>query len=216
MFKIEKRSVEGYKDFEVPFAFIKTENEANSLAILLPGAGYTTSSPLFHYSTELFLNRSVDVLKVNYQYKNEAYDNFTMEELSTAIKHDVKTVFDQELEDSSYANFYLIGKSLGTIAMGIELQRPIFQQAKAVWLTPLLQQDDVFQAMLDSSNEGLCFIGDVDRCYIKDRYAQIKRKTNMSSKLFPNVDHSLDSRDGVMRSIEVLETVIQDIKDFSN
>ncbi|TWT00490.1 alpha/beta hydrolase [Planomicrobium sp. CPCC 101079] len=212
--KFEKGTVQGYKGMQVPFEFIKTEEGTNSLAILLPGAGYTTSSPLFHYSTEAFLNRSVDVLEVNYQYNNEAYDEFSMEELSEAIKHDVKTVLDQEIEGSSYEHFYLIGKSLGTIAMSTELQRPAFRDAKAVWLTPLFQRDDVFQAMLHSPNEGLCFIGDADRCYIKDRYEQIENKPNISAKLFSNVDHSLDSRDGVMESIGALECVINEIRKF--
>ncbi|MDN7242457.1 alpha/beta hydrolase [Planococcus sp. N028] len=214
MLKIEQRSIQGYKGMEVPFQYIKNESESKSLAIMLPGAGYTTDSPLFHYSTELFRNRSVDVLEVNYQYKNKEYDDFTMEELSEAIKYDVKKIFDQELSNTPYENFYIIGKSLGTIAMSSELQRPLFKNAKVVWLTPLFQQDDVFQAMLASTHKALCFIGDADRWYIKERYDQVMNKPTMTSKLFSAVDHSMDCHNDVSGSIDVLKSVISDIQNF--
>ena len=60
----------------------------------------------------------------------------------------------------SYENSFIMGKSLGTIAMNSVLNRMEFMEAKAIWLTPLIQLDEVFSAMAASNHKGLCFIGD--------------------------------------------------------
>lgn len=101
-------------------------------AVVLPGAGYTAQAPLLHFATDICLQQGYDVLNVNYRYNDSFYDSFTMEELSDAIRFDVAAIIDEELAESSYEEFSLIGKSLGTIAMASELKRTIFRDAKAV------------------------------------------------------------------------------------
>ncbi|MEX3625403.1 alpha/beta hydrolase [Viridibacillus arvi] len=204
----------GYKEIEIPFTLLSNNEDSNNLAILLPGAGYTVQAPLLYYSTGVFLNKSFDVLQVNYSYNDKSYDNFSMDEIGEAIKHDVHVVIDKVLDDKSYEYFYLIGKSLGTIAMASELKRDAFKDAKAVWLTPLLQRDDVFETMLKSINRGLCFIGDNDRHYNEERFEQLVNNTNIVSRLFPNVNHSLQNERDPVNSIDVLKTVVKEINEL--
>jgi len=211
---IHSDSIKAYREMNVPFNLISIEENSNNLAIFLPGAGYTTQRPLFHYSEAIFLNKNFDVLQVNYQYNDKIYDEFSMEELSEAIRFDVKAVIDKVLKDTSYENFYIIGKSLGTIAMSSELKRDVFKEAKAIWLTPLLQRDDVFEAMLSSENKGLCFIGDNDRCYIEERYNQLLKKPTIKSRLFKNVNHGMEYENDPVGSVDVLKNVINDINKF--
>lgn len=137
-----------------------------------------------------------------------------MEELSEAIKHDVRTVIDNILRNSEYETFYLIGKSLGTIALTSELKREIFKEAKVVWLTPLIHRDDVLNTMVNSNNKGLSFIGDNDRCYTAARCSQLMNNTNLVSKLFPNINHSMEYDNDPVKSIDVLRTVIEEINRF--
>jgi hypothetical protein len=137
-----------------------------------------------------------------------------MEELSEAIIYDVKTVLDEVLKDTSYEKFYLVGKSLGTIAMSSELSRDIFKEANAIWLTPLIHRDDVFAAMVNNENRGLCIIGDNDHCYVKERFDQLKTKPNIVAKLLPNVNHSLEYDYNIVESIDVLKRLINDIQEF--
>jgi hypothetical protein len=214
MLKLNAASIKGYKEMNIPFTLVSKEEKSKNLAIILPGKGYTIQGPLLHYSIGVMLNKEFDVLQVNYQYNNKAYDAFSNEEISEAIKYDVKTVVDNALQDTLYENFYLIGKSLGTIAMSSELRREVFRDAKAVWLTPLLQRDDVFDAMVKSKNRGLCIIGDKDPFYIEERYKNLTNNPNIDSKLIPNVDHSLEYDNNVVGSIDVLRSVINDIEQF--
>jgi hypothetical protein len=209
-----KEIVQGYKGMNVPFTLLINEDSSKSLAIFLPGTGYTTESPLFHFSEDIFVNKNFDVLKVNYQYKEKAYDDFSMEELSEAIKLDVRAVVDKVVEAGQYDDFYVIGKSLGTIAMSTELSRDIFKKAKAVWLTPLMDRDDVFDAMIGSGNEGLCFIGDNDRRYTKVRYDRLMTNQNIIFRLLPDVNHSMEYDTDTVKSIDVLKAVIDDISRF--
>ncbi|MCM3758989.1 alpha/beta hydrolase [Sporosarcina aquimarina] len=213
MFTVKTDSILGYKEMEIPFTLLSTNENSKKIAILLPGAGYTVQAPLLHYSTGVFLNKSFDVLQVNYSYNN-FYDNLSMDEIAEAIKHDVRAVIDKVLNNNSYEYFYLIGKSLGTIAMTSELKREKFSNAKTVWLTPLLQRDDVFETILKSKNRGLCFIGDNDRHYNAERYKQLVNNTNIVSRLFPNANHSLQYESDPVNSIDVLKSVIKEINEF--
>ena len=214
MVNVKTRTVKGYKGLDIPFRTLSRSDDANSLAIILPGAGYTTQAPLLHYSTRVFLHKSFDVLQVNYQYNDKIYDDFTMEELSEAIKWDVKTVLDDVLSNKAYENYYLIGKSLGTIAMSNELNRDCFQNAKVIWLTPLIQREDVLSAMVRSKNKSLCIIGDKDPYYNEERYSKVVENPSFKSMLIPNVEHSLEYGENVVESINLLKNVITEIEQF--
>lgn len=214
MFKVKTVSVTGYKEKDIHFTVLSTDEHASKLAILLPGAGYTAQAPLLHYSTGVFLHKSVDVLQVNYTYNDKFYDPFTMEELVEAIKHDVDAVINKVLEENSYNGYYLVGKSLGTIAMASLVDREIFLNAKTVWLTPLLNRDDVFESMLHSRNESLCFIGDDDTHYNAERYRQFANNPKLVTRLLAGADHSLQYKSDPVSSIDLLKTIIKEIDAF--
>jgi len=123
---------------------------------------------------------------------------------------DVKAVIDDVLSNKTY----LIGKSLGTIAMSNELSRECFKNAKAIWLTPLIQREDGLSSMVKSENKGLCIIGDKDPCYIEERYSRIIENQNITSMLIPNVNHSLEYNENAVESIDVLKNIIAEIERF--
>ena len=212
MLNVNPRTVKGYKELDIPYTILSRNEDSKNLAIILPGVGYTTQSPLFHYSTGVFLHKSYNVLLVNYQYRNKHYADFN--EISEAIKLDVKTVIDDVLTNKTYENFYLIGKSLGTIAMSYELKKERFKSAKAIWLTPLIQRNDVLDAMVSSENKSLCVIGDKDSCYSEERFSKVLENPNITSMLIPNVNHSLEYNENPVESIDVLKSVIAEIEQF--
>ena len=212
--KAINNKVIGYKEIEVPYTVVLTEDYTKKLAIFLPGAGYTAKSPLFHFAEEIFLNQNYDVLRVNYQYTDKAYDDFTMKELDEAIVHDVRLVINEVLKGRNYQEFYLIGKSLGTIAMGAEMKRPEFSEAKAVWVTPLLNQEEVLNTMVNSKNPAQCYIGDKDRYYSPGAFELLKTNPNLESTLLPDINHRLDCQRDPLKSIDALKQIIAGIKNF--
>lgn len=63
--KLIRGSVKGYKGLTVPYNFIQNEGKSKILAIFLPGAGYNSTAPLFHFIEEGYLNSGYDVLRVD-------------------------------------------------------------------------------------------------------------------------------------------------------
>lgn len=113
-----------------------------------------------------------------------------MEDFDEAVQYDARVVIDHVLK------------------------REIFHNAKAVWLTPLLNTDAVYEAMVNSHHPGLCIIGDSDRQYTEERYRQILRNQNIESHLYPNINHGLDDATAVLASIDVLKSIMTAIENF--
>lgn len=213
--KPKKAVIQGYKEMQVPYSLVQSGEKTNALAIFMPGSGYTNQRPLFHFSEGIFLNQGADVLEIDYRYKEKDYDHFDMEELSKAIQIDVKTVIDQVLRESSYDEFYLVAKSLGTIALCTELKRADFKNARVVWFTPLIHRDDVLQAMVESPQAGLCFIGDNDPCYSASRYNQLENNTKIIAHLLPGITHDMEYVDQPIPSIDVLKEIMKKLSQFA-
>jgi hypothetical protein len=214
MYTFIKDSVVGYNSQPVHFQLIKQNKQVKSLAVLLPGRGYTVQGPLFHYSTGVFLNKGWDVLHVNYDYNTVQSESLSLEEEIRQITEDVNSVVDQIIKEQRYEDYTFIGKSLGTIALSSIVDRISFKNAKVIWLTPLLQLDYVMDKMLSSTQNGLCIIGDEDPCFISERFEKLREKENMQTLLIPGAEHSLNYVDTPIDSIDVLKSVITEISNF--
>lgn len=107
-----------------------------------------------------------------------------------------------------------MAKSIGTVALSYLLNHTMFKEAKVVWLTPLLQRDDVFHALVNSNHKGLCIIGDKDHCFIVDRFEKLKDNPNLSFKVVDGGNHSLELDEDPIKSIELLKSVMIDINEF--
>ncbi|WRP06107.1 alpha/beta hydrolase [Rossellomorea aquimaris] len=206
--------MKGYRDIDVPYTLISQGEEAEGIAILLPGLGYTVQAPLLHYSTGIYLHKGYDVLHINYQYTSADYEGFSIEEVDDALKHDVKEVINQVLQEKNYSSIHLVAKSFGTIALSNELTRESFHDARLIWLTPLLKEDEVFQAMLDSGQEGICIIGDADRHYEEARFNELRSNHRLQMHLIKGANHSLEHDFQVLDSISTHKEIMSNIKAF--
>ena len=212
--KLARGSVIGYKGLTVPYNFIQNDGNHKTLTIFLPGAGYTTTSPLFHFTEEVYLNRGYDVLRVDYRYVDKEYDEFTIEELEKAVKVDTAAVLDAFFADAAYTNYYIIGKSLGTVAMSTELGKGRFEKANLIWLTPLMNHPEVLEAMIHSRYEALCFVGDQDRYYSESNFRKLVANPKLEAKLYTGMNHSLEYGDKPVDSVGILKEIISDIEKF--
>jgi hypothetical protein len=194
----------------IPFKLYKQEEKSNSLIIILPGAGYTTQAPLLHYTTGMMIKKGSDVLLVNYDYSRVVLSTLSEDEITS----DVQTVIDTILKDNDYTDFTIVAKSIGTIALTYLLKNPTFNSAKAIWLTPLLQRKDVYNALLNNKNKALCIIGDKDPCYNYEKFEEIKKNIKLKTSLIEGVNHSIEFESDIFKSIEVLKDVMFKIDEF--
>jgi hypothetical protein len=191
---------------------IEQKETADSLAIILPGAGYTTQAPLLHFCTGLFYSKGYDVLHLNYSFNREEQAALSGEGLAEAVRH----VIDDALKSKGYEQYYFVAKSIGTMALPYLLKDQSFQDAKAVWMTPLLQKEFVLNSMGADNHKGLCIIGDQDPFFTWERIERIKENPNLSIKVVEGGDHSLELSGDPIQSIDLLKNIISDIQHFQS
>ncbi|MDE4084581.1 alpha/beta hydrolase [Planococcus maritimus] len=213
--KTINRTIKTDQGQAINYSLVLNQDQTRKLAIFLPGIGYTAKSPLFHYTERLLAEQEYDILRINYDYNQPLYDDYTMAEIEEAVKQDAKQVIDQVLKGSIYEKFFLVAKSLGTIALASELERKKFKGAKTVWLTPLIKHEDIFEAMKDCENPALSFIGDKDHYYDRTRMEQLQANSQLDSHVLKDVNHGMDFIGEPLKSIDVLKDVITDIHAFS-
>ena len=195
---------------KIPFSLIEQKEETNKLVVVLPGAGYTTQAPLLRFATGIFYNKGFDVLHINYTFNRQELAELSEE----GFTRDVQLVIKNVIKNKKYNNYYIVAKSVGTVALSYLLNHTMFKDAKVVWLTPLLQREDVFNAMVNSDHKGLCIIGDKDSCFIEERFERIKDNPNLICKVVNGGNHSLELDEDPIKSIEILKSVMIDIDEF--
>ncbi|GAA0316028.1 hypothetical protein GCM10008967_03240 [Bacillus carboniphilus] len=213
--KIETVTIENTigKTFDVNL--IKQEEPVKKVAVFFPGVGYTTKFPLFYYSTALFREKGYDVLHVNYDFRSKEYETLTNEEYANCIKEDTKKAVDVSLSNHSYEEFVVLGKSIGTMAMSYEMDtREWFSDAKAIWLTPLIHNNFVFEKMSTCTQNSLSVIGSADFAYKEDRWNEIGQLSNYQTLLLEGADHSLEIKSDLEQSLDLMKQTIQAIEKF--
>ncbi|MBV7506647.1 hypothetical protein KW850_15390 [Bacillus sp. sid0103] len=200
----------------IPYTWIHNEKGNKSICIMLPGLGYTTQRPLFHYATNICLNHQIDILHVNYQFaKNEHFTRLSKEEQERWMYEDVKDVVEESLTGTNYEQCFLLSKSIGTIPMALEWTLENFiQNPFGIWLTPLLKEDNVYETLLKTKLPSLCIIGDQDHHFINERVTALKKNEHISTVIIPGADHSLEIQGGVSASIEVVKIIVDSFQDF--
>lgn len=202
----------------IPYLWIRQKHKSDGLCIMLPGLGYTTQAPLFHYATGLFVNNNLDVLRINYDYrKNEYFSKLTGTEKDDWMYEDVKAVIQDVLKETQYEQYYIVNKSLGSIPMAYErTQNELLQSSYGIWLTPLLKDETVYNAMLSENLPALCIIGDKDPHFIEDRIQALKNNNQIHTVIIPNANHSLEINEDVFTSIQIVNLIMNEIQLFIN
>lgn len=194
----------------VAFTIFKHEEQSNSLAIIFPGAGYTAQAPLLHYSCGIYFKKGYDVLQVNYNYPREIIANLSEEDFYS----DVESVLKKALADSTYSDFVFIAKSMGTIALSYFITKTEFSNAKTIWMTPLIKRNDVYKALLNLKNNGLCIVGGIDPTYDSSKFDDIKTNQNIEPILIEGTNHNLEFDNDVLKSIEAISNIMNYVVKF--
>jgi predicted alpha/beta-hydrolase family hydrolase len=212
----EQLELIGYRDLRVPNTLLRQDGQASRVGIFFPGFGYTCEMPLFYYSTALLWEVGADVLRVEYAYHLQPdFRDLSASEQRAWLLADTAAALDAVSQQSHYREIILIGKSLGTRAMGYHLTvKPPHQAVRAVWLTPLLRDPDLRQQMRAVVAPSLTIIGTADSHYDADDLDAIAAEPAQTIVTVAGGNHGLDLASDVAGSIRTMETVIEGIRDF--
>jgi hypothetical protein len=216
MVSLHTLSIEGHHKERVPHTFFRQNEETGHAAIVFPGWGYTVQMPLLYYTLELMLSLKADVLTVEYDYSHRKdFKELDNTGRTRCLLTDVRSAYHTLLKQRSYQQITIIGKSLGTRAMGYLLtEEAIPANVRAIWLTPILKDETLRQQIHQYGGRSLFISGTVDPHYDADYMIEVNKATNGRVVLIDGGDHSLNIKDNIKQSILELERVIESIKAF--
>jgi predicted alpha/beta-hydrolase family hydrolase len=209
-------TIQGYRDEPVPNRFLRPEGAIDHLAVLLPGLGYTLDMPLFYYAENLLLERGWHVLRVEYAYNTRPeFQTLPKPERDRWLLADATAAWHAGLSQRIYERVVLIGKSLGTLAMGHLLTMPDAPpNVGAVWLTPLLGVERLRQQISQYGGRSLFVIGTADPHFEPAVLETMQVATTGEAVIVKDADHGMDIPGDPIASVRALERVVEALGRF--
>ena len=209
-------TIQGYRNELVPNRFLRLEGAIDQLAILLPGFGYTLDMPLFYYPENLLRERGWDVLRVEYAYNTRPeFQTLPKPERDRWLLADTTAAWRAGFSQRTYERVVLIGKSLGTLAMGhlLTMADPP-PNVGAVWLTPLLADERLRQQISHYRGPSLFVIGTADPHFEPGVLEEMQVATTGEAVVVKNADHGMDIPGDPIASIRAVERVVEALGRF--
>jgi predicted alpha/beta-hydrolase family hydrolase len=216
MHSVETLEIAGYRNKPVPNTFFWQQEETRHLGILFPGLGYTSHMPLLYYPGRLLLFHGADLLRVEYAYeKDENFHSLPPGERSRWLAADATAACSSGLSQRNYDHITLIGKSIGTLALGhLITTHPKLRTTQCIWLTPLLRNDQLRAQISETKLRALFVIGTVDPHYDRAKVAEIGEATGGEWIVIEGADHSMEIEENVMESIQALHRIMEGMEKF--
>ncbi|NHI83767.1 MAG: hypothetical protein EAX81_05650 [Candidatus Thorarchaeota archaeon] len=216
MYSLQNLDIIGYDGAAIPNTYFKLEETDEKAAIVFPGRGYTSQGPLLHYTISLLLKNRINVLSVDYQYfNNQEYEALDWEEKRKWLFYDVGEAFKALVDYTNRDIDIMVGKSLGTLAMGYLLDRfTAARRATAIWHTPLLKQAELTRQIHKHHPRSLFVIGTRDPHYDDEILETVKRVTRGKTQVIENANHSMEVPGDVEDSINIILRVVDGIRNF--
>jgi len=206
----------GHRDEPLPHTFLEQETEANHLAVLLPGVGYTVHMPLLYYPMLELVARGADVLRIETIYvKQSGFEELAPADRARWVFADAIAACSVALAQRPYEHITLVGKSLGTMTMGYLLTAEArLTHARAIWLTPLLWNDVLRSQIQQTSPRSLFVVGTADPHYNPVFLSEMVKATGGESVVIDDANHSLEIKGNVLASVQAIDKAMRAVQKF--
>jgi hypothetical protein len=180
------------------FTWPGSDLASEKVAALLPGAGYTAHGPLLHGCAELLVERGWRVEAIEWTITDDDRSRGR-----AVAEEGLELAFS---EATGTAQRLIVAKSFGTYALPSAVSADI----PGVWLTPVLTDPDIRDALERAPSSHLAIGGSADSLW----GPATELATAASLVTIPDADHGLEvSRDG-RRSVEVHSTVFDRVHEW--
>ena len=214
--RLSSLDIVGYKNQPVPNTFITQPKPTQHLGIVLPGYRYSVEMAPLYYAGRILLDQGADVLRIEYAYYRTDFLKQPENEQDRWLSRDVFAACDAGLSYRPYEKITLVGKSLGTIAMGHLLNDSRFQEATCVWLTPLLPVEWLRARIEQIHPRSLFMIGTADQFYKPDILKHLELVTKGYSIVIEDANHGLEIPGDIPKSLAALNQMVQALQEFLN
>jgi pimeloyl-ACP methyl ester carboxylesterase len=165
--------------------------EAASRVVVLPGMAYSIQAPLLWFAREIALARGAGVLAVDDRLPADS-DPFAW------ARDRAQRALDL---DPPAERVVVVGKSLASAAAGLAAERGV----AAAWLTPLLDQEIVLDALARATAPTLLVGGTADGSW---KPAALARNAAIEVVELPGLDHSLQVPGDPAASLQALARTV--------
>jgi predicted alpha/beta hydrolase len=216
MYSSTTLDIHGYCGRVVPNTFFAQDYETHHLAVVFPGLGYTAHMPVLYYPRHLLLELGADTLLVEYDYRGRAGFRMPRDpDRDRWFFDDIAAACAAGLGQRPYSEVTLVGKSLGTLAMGYLLaEEARLSRARCIWLTPLLRDDRLRAQMGRAGGHSLFVIGTADSHYDSAYLEEVRLASGGESVVIQGADHSLEIESDTVGSIRAVERTIRVMQRF--
>jgi len=213
---MEFRSLDipGYKNQPVPNTFIVQPNPTPHLGVILPGYRHSADMADLHYAGRILLDLGADLLRVEYVYQRTDFMKQPERERDKWISSDVLAACNAALSYRPYNKITLVGKSLGTLAVGHLLADSRFQGADCVWSTPLLTVKWLCSRIERVRPRSLFIIGTADQFYQPEILKHLEDVTHGRSVVIEGADHGLEIPGSIPQSLNALLQIVGALQQF--
>ena len=173
---------------------------ADRTAVVLPGGMYGPHAPLLMYSAIAAETRGARVRAVSWSRPDDP-PNLDPPDRAAWVRKEAEPVLDE-----AGPGTLVIAKSLGTYALLLAADRNL----PGVWLTPLLTDPDIVEALQRTSAPFLLVGGTADPSWIGDT----ARDLTPHVLEIPDADHGMFVEGPLARSAEVLGHVVTAVETF--
>lgn len=204
-----KLEVKGFSNTLAPNIFIK-QDTSEHLAIIFPGLGYNADMPLLYYTTQLLIDKGADLLQLRYNYQTDETQSLSQEEQYQRLITDCTAAYDVATQQRNYSGLTLVGKSLGTLALG-HLLTTRFNPANTtfVWLTPLLRNEHLYKQINSRKHRSLFVIGTKDSHYDPSLLAETEQATGGETLVIEGANHSLERAGKPLESPGIVQSYLE-------
>ncbi len=216
MYRFESLTIRGHRGQSVPNTLRLLEEGSDRLAVVFPGRGYSAQAPLLYYTISSLLHNGINVLSVDYQYfNNPDFESLKHDEQTRWLYNDVESAYETAVDEVESHLEILVGKSLGTIAIGHVLDKyPESTVNKVIWHTPLILMPEVVQKIEKHRPESLFVIGTADPHYDESVLARLVEATSGEAVVVDDANHAMEVPGGVSDSLWVMKKVVDSIGEF--
>ena len=180
---------------------------SDTLAVILPGIGYTIDRVTLEYSSELALKLGFDLLKVEYGFQ-VARKEFNVEKEFDIIVEETLEIVENAL-DESYKNIVIIGKSIGTCVQNLLNNRIKGYNIENVYISPINKTVE-----MGIKENSLVITGTKDPLLSKENLEKIKDISGADLVTIKDGNHALNIEKDPIKSLRSQTEVIEFIEGF--
>ena len=206
--------VTGYNNLRVPNTYFRQPTKTTHLGIILPGYRYSVDRAELYYASRILLEQGANLLRVEYAYNQTDFMKLPESKQDNWISNDVFAVCNSVLSQHSYERITLVGKSLGTLAMGHLLSDSLYQKATCIWSTPLLTAEWLCKQIERVKPHSLFIVGTADKYYLPKVLSNLEKETQGYSLVIEGATHALEIPGSISKSLEVQSQIVTELQNF--